>query len=184
MNSCPPPAPHYSNTPLTRFRSFLLVPFQYHAVHYSTNLKELLLVMYHVPARKTGDGVVLAQKNRLLGANLFAHSAKNAADHVDIERFRLLLDFGEPIGRRDLTWDNFDCARRTNELAKLARDATHTSVFIADKRRRTAVIVRQVAVPFLLGVLHRNFRSPQQQVFEMLKRDGQTNGDGRQIQSL
>src|SRR6266480_3235227 len=184
MNSCPPPAPHYSNTPLTRFRSFLLVPFQYHAVHYSTNLKKLFLVMHHLGARVAGNGVILAQKNRLLGANLFAHSAKNAADHVDIERFRKFLDFGEPIGRRDLSRDNFDCAGRTNELTKLARDATHTSVFITDERRRTAVIVRQVAVPFLLGVLHRNFRSPEQQIFEMLKRDGQTSGDGRQIQSL
>ena len=67
-------------------------------MHYSTNLEELLLVMHHVRARETGNGVVLAKKNRLLGANLFAHSAKNAADHVDIERLRMFLDFGEPIG--------------------------------------------------------------------------------------
>jgi hypothetical protein len=35
MNSCPRPAPRYSNTPLTRFCSFFLVPLQYDAVHYS-----------------------------------------------------------------------------------------------------------------------------------------------------
>src|SRR5205814_1505252 len=96
MNSCPRAAPHYSNTPLTRYCSFLLVPFQYDAMHHSTDLEQLFLVMHHVGSRKTGDRVVLAQKNRLLGANFFAHSAKNAADHVDIERLRVLLDFGEP----------------------------------------------------------------------------------------
>ena len=67
-------------------------------MHHSTDLEQLFLVMHHVGSRKTGDRVVLAQKNRLLGANFFAHSAKNAADHVDIERLRVLLDFGEPIG--------------------------------------------------------------------------------------
>src|SRR4030095_11210158 len=184
VNSCPHPAPHYSNTPLTRFCSFLLVPFQYDAVHYSTNLEELFLVMHHVRARKTGDGVVLAQKNRLLGANFFAHSAKNAADHVDIERLRIFLDFGEPIGRGDFARNNFNRAWRTNEFAELACHATHTPVFIADKRGCAAIIVRQVAVPFLLGVLHRNLGPSQQQVFEMLKRDSQPRDDGRQIQSF
>src|SRR2546421_12448737 len=98
MNSCPRPALHYSSTPQTRFCSFLLVPFQYNTMHYATNLEELFLVMHHVRARKAGDGIVLAQINRLLGANLLAHSAKNAADHVDIELLRVFLNFGEPIG--------------------------------------------------------------------------------------
>src|SRR6266513_2460037 len=78
--------------------SFLLVPFQDDAVHDSADLEEFFLVVYHVRAGKAGDGVVLAQKNRLLGANLLAHSAKNAADHVDIERLGVFFDFGEPIG--------------------------------------------------------------------------------------
>src|SRR5438034_6476967 len=106
MNSCPRAAPRDSNTPLTRYRSFLLVPFQYDAMHHSTDLEELFLVMHHVGSRKTGDRVVLAKKNRLLGANFFAHSAKNAADHVDIERLRVLLDFGESIARVDLARNN------------------------------------------------------------------------------
>src|SRR4029077_9172635 len=98
MNSYPRPALHYSNTPLPDFRSLLLAPAQYDAMHYPADPEQLFLVMHHVRARKTGDGVVLAQKNRLLGANFFAHSAKNAADHIDIERLRVFLDFGEPIG--------------------------------------------------------------------------------------
>src|SRR4029453_1425622 len=130
MNSCPRAVPQYSNTPLTRYCSFLLVPFQYDAMHHSTDLEQLFLVMHHVGSCKTGDRVVLAQKNRLLGANFFAHSAKNAADHVDIERLRVLLDFGESIGRGDFARNNFDRAWRTNEFAELACHATHTPIFI------------------------------------------------------
>src|SRR5438045_676855 len=64
-----------------RDRSFFLVPFQDDTVHDSADFEELFLVMHHVGARKTGDGVILAQENGLFGANFFAHSAKNAADH-------------------------------------------------------------------------------------------------------
>src|SRR5205809_7246451 len=98
MNSCPRAAPRDSNTPLTRYRSFPLVPFQYDAMHHSTDLEQLFLVMHHVGSLKTGDRVVLAQKNRLLGANCFAHSAKNAADHGDIARLSVLVDFCKSIG--------------------------------------------------------------------------------------
>src|SRR5438094_461993 len=57
-------------------------------------------------------------------------------------------------------------------------------IFIADKRGCTAIIVRQVAVPFLFRVLHRNLGASQQQVFEMLKCDRQPSDNSRQIQSL
>src|SRR6266545_3363753 len=164
--------------------SFFLIPFQYNAVHDPTDLQQLLLVVHHIRSGEASDGVVLAEENGLLGANFFAHSAKNAADHVDIERLRIFLDFGEPIGRRDFARNNLNRARRTNKFAELACHATHAPVFIADKRGCAAIIVRQVAVPRLLRVLHRNFRASQQQVFEMLKRDGQASDDGRQIQSL
>ena len=159
----------------------LFIPFQHDTVHDSTDLEEFFFVMYHICARKTGDGVVLAQKDRLLGTNLFAHAAENAADHVDIECLGIFLDFGEPVRWKNLAGDNLDRARRTNEFAELARDATHTPVFIADECRCASIIVRQIAVPFLLRVLHRNLGASQQQVFEMRKRDGQTSDDGRQI---
>ena len=81
--------------------SFLLVPFQHDAVHDSADLEEFLLVMHHLCARVSGNGVILAEKNRLFGANLFAHSAENAADHVDIECLRIFFDFGEAIRWRD-----------------------------------------------------------------------------------
>src|SRR5437762_12498894 len=74
-------------------RSFLLVPFQYDAVHDTADLKQFLLVMHHLGAGEAGDGVIFPQKNRLLGTDLFAHAAENAADHVDIEFLGVLLDF-------------------------------------------------------------------------------------------
>src|SRR5215470_16714542 len=38
--------------------SFLFVPFQYHAVHYSADLEKFFLVMHHVGTREPGDGVI------------------------------------------------------------------------------------------------------------------------------
>src|SRR6266478_4738170 len=78
-------------------RSLFLVPFQHHAVHYSADLEQFLLVMHHVRARKARDGIIFTQKDRLLGANLLAHAAENAADHVDVEFLWIFLDFGEAI---------------------------------------------------------------------------------------
>src|SRR5712664_318326 len=78
-------------------RSLFLVPFQHHAVHYSADLKEFFFVMHHVRAREAGDGIIFTQKDRLLGANLLAHAAENAADHVDVEFLWIFLDFGEAI---------------------------------------------------------------------------------------
>src|SRR4030095_9361391 len=45
-------------------------------------------------------------------------------------------------------------------------------------------MIRQVTVPFLLGVLHRHLGAPEQHVLEMLKGYCQTCGNGWQIQSL
>jgi hypothetical protein len=41
-----------------------------------------------------------------------------------------------------------------------------------------------VSVPFLFGVLHGHFGASEQHIFEMLKGDCQTGGNGWQIQSL
>src|SRR4029453_2232059 len=90
---------------------FLLVPFQHYAVHDAADLKELLLVMHHVGAGESSDGVVFPQKNGLLGANLLTHPTKNAADHVDIEFLGVFLNFGEAIDRRNFTGNNFDRTR-------------------------------------------------------------------------
>src|SRR5215467_14359061 len=134
-----------------------LVPFQHNAVHDSADFEQFLLMVHHLCTREPCDGIIFTQKNRLLGADLFTHAAKDAADHVDIERLRIFLDLGEVICRRDFTGNNFNRAWRTDEFAELACDATHTSVLIAHQRWRAAIVLRQMAVPLLLGILHGNF---------------------------
>src|SRR4029077_10456145 len=140
--------------------------------------------MHHVGAREAGDGVIFAQINRLLRTNFLAHPAVNAADHVDIEFLRKFFDLCESVGRRNFSGNNFDRARRTNEFAELTRDTAHPSICIAHQRGSAAVMIRQVTIPFFLGILHRHLGSSEQHILEMLKRDCQTGGDGWQIQSL
>jgi hypothetical protein len=86
-------------------------------VNYATDLEKFLLVVNHICARESGNRIILAQKDRLLGTDLLTHPAENAADHVDIEFLGIFFDFGETGGRRDFAGNNFDRARRTNEFA-------------------------------------------------------------------
>jgi len=39
-------------------RSFLLIPFENHAVHYSADLEKFFLVMHHVGTCEAGDGII------------------------------------------------------------------------------------------------------------------------------
>src|SRR6266404_9365459 len=164
--------------------SFLLVPFQNDPVHDAADLKKFVFVMDHVFAGEPGDGVILAQKNCLLGANLLAHAAKNAADHVDIEFDRVLLDLGEPIGGWNLARHNLDGARRTDEFAKLTGNATDTTIGIADEGGRTAIMLRHLVIPFLLGILHGHFGATEEHVLKMLYGDGHAGDDRGQIHAL
>src|SRR6266545_398680 len=78
-------------------RSLFLVPFQHDTMHYSADFEQFLLVMHHFRAREARNRIIFTEKDRLLGTNLLAHAAENAADHVDIELLRIFLDFGEAI---------------------------------------------------------------------------------------
>ena len=109
-------------------------------MHHSADLEQFFLVMHHVGARETGDGVIFAQKNRLFRTNFLAHPAVNAADHVDIEFLRKFFDLRETVGRRNLAGNNFDRARRANKFAKLTRDTAHSSIGVAHQGGRAAVI--------------------------------------------
>src|SRR2546423_10049117 len=77
--------------------SFLLVPFQDHPMHDAADLEELLFIVHHFVACESGNGVIFAQENRLFRADLFAHPAGEAADHVDVEFFRVFFDLGKPV---------------------------------------------------------------------------------------
>ena len=154
-------------------------------MHHSADLEELFLVMDHVGAREAGDGVIFAQKNRLLRANFLAHAAVNAANHVDIEFLRKFFHLGKAVGRWNLAGNNFDRAWRANELAQLTRDtADPSTICVADQGRRAAVMIWEMTIPFLLGILHRHLGASEQHVLEMLQGDCQTGSNGWQIQSL
>jgi len=153
-------------------------------MHHSADLEKSFLVMHHVSTSEAGDGVIFAQKNRLLRANFLAHAAVNAANHVDIEFLGKFFDLGKAVGRRNLAGNNFDRARRTNEFAQLTRDTANPSIRVADQGRRAAVMIWEMTIPFLLGILHRHLGASEQHVLEMLQCDCQTGSNGWQIQSL
>src|SRR5439155_17974093 len=88
--------------------SFLFVPFQHDAVHYSADFQQLLLVMHHFRAREASDGIIFLEANRLFVANLLTHPAKNAPDHIDMEFLRIFLDLSEQICGRNFARNNLD----------------------------------------------------------------------------
>src|SRR5206468_7662470 len=148
------------------------------------DFEQLFFVMHHFRAREAGDGIILSKENRLLWANLLAHPAENAADHVDIELLRIFLDSGEVICGRDFAGNNLDRAWRTNEFAELTRDAADAAILISNQCRRTAVVIRQTAVRFFLGILHRDLGASEQHVLEVLKCNGESGDDSGQIKSF
>src|SRR5882762_1430399 len=172
---------HYSTTPLA---SFLLIPFENHAVHHAADLQQFVFVMDHLLARESGNGVIFAQKNRLFWANFLAHAAENAADHVDIEFFRIFLDLGEAVVRWNFPRNDFDRAGRADEFAKLTSDAAHTTVRVPHERGCATIMFGQTAIPFFFRILHRHFRAAENRVLEMLDRDHHAGGDSRQIKPL
>ena len=62
---------------------------------HAAQLVELLLVVDHLGAGDAGDRVIFPQEDGLLGADFLAQAAVDAADHVDLEFLRPLLDLGE-----------------------------------------------------------------------------------------
>ena len=153
-------------------------------MHDAADLEQFILVIHHLLAGEASDGVIFAQKNRLLRANFLAHAAIDAADHVDIEFLRVLFHFGKAIFRRNLARDDFDGARRADEFAKLAGHATDAIIGIADEGGRAAVIIGHLVVPALFRVLHGHFGAAQHHVFEVLNGNEQSAQNGRQIKPL
>src|SRR5438270_4268942 len=163
---------------------FLIVPFQDNSMHHAADLQEFIFVMHHFFAGKSGNGIILPQINRLFRANFFAHAAKNAADHVDIELGRIFFDLGEPVVLGNFARNNFNRARRTNEFAKLTGNAANPAIRVADQCGCAAIMLRQIRIPFFLGILHRHFRPAENHVLEMFERDRESGRDCRQKHSL
>src|SRR6266480_13303 len=178
---------HFSNTPTLHYSSvwlLLLIPLQNDTVHYAADLEQLLLVVHHFRTSEPGNGIIFAQKDCLLGANLLTHPAENAANHVNIELARILLDFAEAIFGRNFARFDFDGAGRANEFAQLTGDAADAPCLVFHQGRCAAVMFRQLRVPFLLWILHGHLGAAEKHIFEMLERDRHARHDRRQVQSL
>src|SRR5687768_18575057 len=113
--------------------SLQLVPFVNEAGADAADFVELLLVVDHVRTAQAGDGVVLAEENGLLGADFLTHAAVDAANHVDVELERPLLDLCPWIVGRDFRGDDLDRFRRADEFAELAGNAAFTALFVGDE---------------------------------------------------
>src|SRR5438067_10568200 len=178
---------HFSDTPTLHYTSIwllLLIPLQNDTVHYAADLEQLFLVVHHFRTSEPGNGIIFAQKDCLLGANFLTHPAENAANHVNIELTRILLDFAEAIFGRNLARLDFDGAGRANEFAELTGDATDAPRLVLHQCRRASIMFRQLRVPSLLRILHGYLGAAKEHVFEMPEGDRHPCRDRRQIQSL
>src|SRR5436190_5551688 len=178
---------HFSDTPTLHYTSIwllLLIPLQNDTVHYAADLEQLFLVVHHFRTSEPGNGIIFAQKDCLLGANLLTHPAENAANHVNIELARILLDFAEATFGRNFARFDFDGAWRANEFAQLTGDAADAPRLVFHQGGCAAVMFRQLRVPFLLWILHGHLGAAEKHIFEMLERDRHARYDRRQIQSL
>src|SRR5262249_22327103 len=93
---------------------------------------------------------MIRKEDRLLGADLLAVAAEDAAQRVQVEALGALLDV-----RRDLARLDRDRLRRTDELAELTGHALDPAVLILDEHRQPPEPRRELG-PFL-GVLERHF---------------------------
>ena len=112
--------------------------------------------MDHFLAGGAGDDVVGAEIDGLLWANFLTHAAVDAAGHVDVEGLGAFLDLGPFVGGGDLAWGDFDGLWWADEFAELARDAALAVLLIGDESRGAAVVFRELVIPLLLRILHRD----------------------------
>src|SRR4051812_40159634 len=71
---------------------FLFVPLEVLVRQRAAELIEPVLVVDHLLAGVAGHRILLLQEDRLLRADLLAHAAVNAAQHVDFEFLRRAFD--------------------------------------------------------------------------------------------
>ena len=140
--------------------------------------------MHHFCTGEPGDGVILAQKDGLFGTDFFTHPAENAANHIDIELARVFLDLAEAVFRRNFARLDFDRPRRTDEFAELTSNATDAPGLVFHQSGGTAIVFRQLRIPFFFGILHRHLGAAEEHILEMPESDRHPCHDRRQIQSI
>src|SRR5262249_36063474 len=121
---------------------FLLVPLEVLIRQRAAELVEPGLVVHHLLPRVAAHGILVLQEDRLLGAHLLAHAAVDAAEHVDLEFPRRLLDVIGRRARRNLARRDPNRLRRTDEFTKLTRDALLAAVRILHQGRHAAITRR------------------------------------------
>src|SRR5258706_4147426 len=124
------------------FGFLLFVPLEVFVRQRAAELVESVLVVDHFFARVAGHGKLVLQKDRLLRADLLAHAAVDAAQHVDFELLRRALDMRVGRIRRDFTGRDADGFRRADEFAELARDAILAPAGNFHERRHPAIRAR------------------------------------------
>src|ERR1700746_3655646 len=86
--------------------------------------------MHHFGSAKAGDGIILSQKDGLLGTDFFAEPAVDAANHIDFELFGIFLYLSPSILLRYFSGLDCDCSRRANEFAELTGNTPFPAVVI------------------------------------------------------
>src|SRR5688572_30158424 len=94
------------------------IPLVDEAVEHAAQFIKLRLVMHHLLAGDAGDRVILAEEDGLLGTDFLAHAAVDAADHVDLELLRPLLDLRPLRVRGDFLGSNGDGAWWADEFTQ------------------------------------------------------------------
>ena len=145
----------------------------YQAVHHAAEFIELYLVVDHFGPVFARNRVVFSEIDCLLGANFLAKSAVDAAGHIDEEFLRSFLNLGEFAFGGEFTGSDCDRSWGTNKFAELAGDAALAIMVVLNQSRRTSVVLRQLRVPFFLGILHDDFRFTIEHFFEVLQCDQQ-----------
>ena len=135
---------------------FQLIPFVHESDALAADFVEAIFVVHHFLAAGAGDDVVGAEIDGLLGADFLAHAAVDAADHVDIKFLRAFLNLGPFIIAGDFTRRDFDGLGRADEFAKLTGNTTLAIEFVGDEGGCATVVFRELVIPLLLGILHRD----------------------------
>ena len=95
--------------------------------------------MNHLGAGEAGDGIILAEVDRLLGTDLFAEAAIDATDHIDIECLRAFLHLAPALVGGNFLGMDGDRAGRANEFAELAAHTLVSSKLITHQSGSSAI---------------------------------------------
>lgn len=107
-----------------------------HAAHF----EEFFLFEDELVAAEARYGISILQKYRFLGADFFAESAVDAAQHIELELFGFFFNVGVGGVGVNLLWRDANGLGRADELAQLAADALDAPGRVLDEGGYAAVV--------------------------------------------